>query len=55
MAELKPCPFCGSAAEDTLVSNYPHQFVHCSNLDCKAFFTEFRVPEWNHRTPDKEP
>ena len=45
--ELKPCPFCGSAAEDGMGYNY-HK-VCCSSLACRMSNMYFTKKEWNMR------
>ena len=45
--ELKPCPFCGSAAEDGMGYNY-HK-VCCSSLACRMSNMFFTKKEWNMR------
>ena len=60
MAELKPCPFCGSTNIDC--SNYSGSynkawFVQCD--ECCAMFPMFDTKEeaieaWNTRTTQKE-
>ena len=45
--ELKPCPFCGSAAEDGMGYNY-HK-VCCSSFACRMSNTYFTKKEWNMR------
>lgn len=53
MAELKPCPFCGSPAE--LTGECDMVWVRCSNEDCWCqMVTRFDEPEeaieeWNRR------
>ena len=45
--ELKPCPFCGSAAKDGMGYNY-HK-VCCSSLACRMSNMYFTKKEWNMR------
>ena len=53
LAELKPCPFCGSPAE--LTGECDMVWVRCSNEDCWCqMVTRFDEPEeaieeWNRR------
>ena len=56
MAELKPCPFCGSEAEIVPINS--NQWIACcTNEDCPiyyglAFHTREKAKEWwNTRTP----
>ena len=46
MSDLKPCPFCGRAAEIYFSK------VSCSNSGCSAALADFAVEEWNARAPD---
>ena len=54
--EMKPCPFCGSAAKES-GSNAVGITIECSNADCKGspFVNERNraeaYPAWNRRTP----
>ena len=45
--ELKPCPFCGSAAEDGMGYNY-HKLC-CSSLACRMSNMYLTKKEWNMR------
>lgn len=57
MAELKPCPFCGSKAEIEHKRKLMTWIVQCSNYSCPAsymigndFETEEQAVEmWNRR------
>ncbi len=59
MAELKPCPFCGSSAEISQTYRYTW-VVGCSNDNCPCWCgTEFDTKEdamnfWNTRAPEKK-
>ncbi len=44
MSDLKPCPFCGAAA-DLL----PEGQVECSNEDCLVHVMSAAANDWNHR------
>ena len=53
MAELKPCPFCGSENIDLIAHHKIVVFVQCDN--CGATFPDFDSKEeaikaWNTRT-----
>ena len=55
MAELKPCPFCGSTELDIDINNANNYFVYC--LNCGASGRDERKFEkakevWNRRYED---
>lgn len=62
MAELKPCPFCGSEAvgvSETAYGNYANIFflAHCNSCGCRT--KSFRdgdkaVEAWNRRAGDED-
>lgn len=54
--KLKPCPFCGSAAEPGN-ENYKPGRVWCSNRKCPlSSYEEFFIEEWQQRaTPRPMP
>src|SRR3990167_2792819 len=48
MKKLKPCPYCGSPAEDT-AENY----CSCSNSDCPSDCVIMNIEQWNHRPTEQ--
>lgn len=50
---IKPCPFCGSAAElGTYFKETPKEYkvVECSNGECGLYISTFTLEEWNKRS-----
>lgn len=58
MAELLPCPFCGSAGQHVYfnLADDPHYAVVCTNRSCEAkgprapIMTDEDTAAWNRRT-----
>ena len=56
--ELKPCPFCGSAAEYEHINDSDsgsRGFVRCTNLCCEMSWIEdkeYAIERWNRRCSD---
>ena len=48
MKKLKPCPYCGSPAEDT-AENY----CSCSNSECPSDCVIMSIEQWNHRPTEQ--
>lgn len=48
--ELKPCPFCGGAAE----IYDPPTFCGCRNVRCSGFYSSRRSKDWNTRPREQE-
>lgn len=51
MIELKPCPFCGDAAEQ---SKYPPYFIGCMNTSCAGFHSTTALEKWNTRQNERK-
>jgi Lar family restriction alleviation protein len=54
MAELKPCPFCGSEAK--MIKLYDDYYIKCGNYCCEQSIAyediEMAIEAWNRRAED---